>query len=60
MSVPQRLVAFAVAVVLAFGAGYGIGDALDPVLDDDTEHPATEHPTTDHPTTTIDHGEHAP
>jgi hypothetical protein len=34
MPVPQKLLAFVVGLLLAFVVGFGLGDAIDPVLDD--------------------------
>lgn len=42
----QRLAAFAAVVLLAFAAGYGLGGAVDPVVDHDA--PPVEHPSPDH------------
>jgi hypothetical protein len=35
VAVPQKLLAFAVGLVLAFAAGYGIGGVVEPVIDDE-------------------------
>ena len=34
VSTPTRLAAFAVGLVVAFGAAWGVGDAVEPILDE--------------------------
>ncbi|HXH80718.1 hypothetical protein [Nocardioides sp.] len=41
MSTPARLAAFAVGLVVAFGAAWGVGDAVVPILDEPA--PAQDH-----------------
>jgi hypothetical protein len=49
-SVPARLGAFVVVVVVAFAAAFGVGRAVGPVGDDPAPSPATTAPTPDgHP-----------
>ena len=43
MTAAQRIAAFFAVLVLTFAAGYGIGAAVDPVLDEDDGHPAVDH-----------------
>jgi hypothetical protein len=43
MTAAQRIAAFLAVLVLTFAAGYGIGAAIDPVLEEDGGHPAVEH-----------------
>lgn len=59
MSVPAKLAAFAVVLVLSFGAAYGVGAAVGPIEDDppDGAHtPAATTVTTAATMTDADHG----
>ena len=49
MSTAQRIVAFLAALVLTFAVGYGIGAAVDPVLDEPDGPPAVDHGRQDPP-----------
>ena len=56
MTALQKTMGFLAGLLLAFGAGLGLGEAVDPVLDDDA--PAHAEPAPGSPGAT--HGEHQP